>query len=165
MGYTILTDIWQEVDSELQRQRVKHGTKCMEQRSTHDAIAPLTEELGEVAQAECDHFDGRTQDGTLVRKELIQLAASAIAMVRHIDAEAQPKDLSLTVEVTIRRGGKTAVIQTFGTALLPLTWTAPLDFPLIDAQGTPRQRLYGFEYKPIIDKESIDEITQRMMRR
>lgn len=87
MGYTILTGVWEEIDDELRRQREKHGDKCMEARSTHDAIAPLAEEMGEVAQAECDHFDGRTTDNSRVRKELIQLAACAVAMVRHIDEE------------------------------------------------------------------------------
>lgn len=87
MGYIILTGVWEEISDELHRQRIKHGNKCMEARSTHDAIAPLAEELGEVAQAECDHFDGRTSDNSKVRKELIQLAASAIAMIRHIDNE------------------------------------------------------------------------------
>lgn len=85
MGYTILTGIWEEVDDEIRRQRQKHGAKCFERRSTHDAIAPLAEELGEVAQAETDYFDGRSKDRFLIRKELIQLAASAIAMIRHID--------------------------------------------------------------------------------
>lgn len=85
MGYTILTGIWEEVDDELHRQERKHGDKCMVRRSTHDAIAPLVEEVGEVAQAECDHYDGRTADNTRVRKELVQLAACAIAMIRHID--------------------------------------------------------------------------------
>jgi len=85
MGYTILTGVWEEIDDELRRQRTKHGAKCMEERSTHDAIAPLAEEMGEVAQAECDFFDGRTTDPSRIRHELIHLAACAVAMIRHLD--------------------------------------------------------------------------------
>lgn len=88
MGYTILTGIWEEVDAEIHRASRKHGDKSMRARLTHDAIAPLVEEVGEVAKAECDRFDGRStwEGGTAqIRTELLHVAASAVAMIQHID--------------------------------------------------------------------------------
>jgi NTP pyrophosphatase (non-canonical NTP hydrolase) len=86
VGYQILTKVYKEVDDECQRQIKKHGDKSMYHRSTHDAIAPLTEELGEVAKAECDWWDGRSDNVNDIRKELIQLAACAINMIKHMDS-------------------------------------------------------------------------------
>lgn len=85
MGYRILTGVWEEIDDELHRQRQKHGDKCMELLPTADAVLPLFEEAGEVAKAatEWRFFKGPLAD---VREELVQLAACAVAMVKHIDS-------------------------------------------------------------------------------
>lgn len=84
MGYTILTGVWEEVDDEIRRGADKHGERSMRQRPTWDAIPPLGEEFGEVCQAVTQHRDeGRPIADA--RKELVQLAACAIAMIQRID--------------------------------------------------------------------------------
>lgn len=83
--HKLSNNIYLEVESECQRQVEKHGDKSMYHRSTHDAIAPLVEEVGEVAKAECDWWDGRTEDYSQIRKELIHLASSALNMIGHMD--------------------------------------------------------------------------------
>ena len=88
MSYTILTGIWEEVDDEIRAAQKKHGPRSMRQRDTFDAVVPLTEEVGEVAQAACQWRD-EGKPITRVRHELVQLAASAVAMIQHIDAQAQ----------------------------------------------------------------------------
>ncbi len=75
----------EEIEYECQRQVELHGNKSMYHRSTHDAIAPLMEEVGEVAKAECDWWDGRSKDHNTIRAELIHVAASAINMIEHMN--------------------------------------------------------------------------------
>ena len=84
MSYTILTGVWEEVSDEIHRGLMKHGPRSMRLRETWDAIPPLGEEFGEVCQAVTQHRDeGRPIADA--RKELVQLAACAVAMIQHID--------------------------------------------------------------------------------
>jgi NTP pyrophosphatase (non-canonical NTP hydrolase) len=73
------TDIYTDIKNERIRQDEIHGFESKE--NPYKMLAALTEELGEVAQSMLD--DGVDDDHT--REELIQVAATAVKMVEHID--------------------------------------------------------------------------------
>lgn len=81
----VLMRIWDEIEAELSYQRGKYGDKCVESRSTRDALVPLVAEVGEVADAVCEYYDGRASHTMQIRRELVSVAACAVAMIRHID--------------------------------------------------------------------------------
>jgi len=78
-------DVLREVAQERTRQDSKWGPQC---HHPCEWLAILGEEFGEVCKASCEaHFAGyaKTGDWTEYRKELIQLAAVAVAMVECLD--------------------------------------------------------------------------------
>ena len=89
----ILRDVWQE--------RERQEELCRQGKFTHTAASPdlpngyrltaLVEEVGEAAEAvlERDGYIGKPK-GTDLRKELVQVAAVAVAWIEALDRTADP---------------------------------------------------------------------------
>lgn len=74
--------VYDEIRAERERAHAKHGATSMEQApvDSHDRLAILTEEIGEVAKEFNDaRHRGGPIDRVALRKELIQVAAMAAA--------------------------------------------------------------------------------------
>lgn len=78
-----MTDTWDiadEIHDERERQDRKWGVDSITQRSAESGYRVLGEEVGEVAKAINE------RDREQCRKELVQVAAVAVAMIQALDA-------------------------------------------------------------------------------
>lgn len=94
--YSGPADIYEQVRVERERAHAKHGDTSMESSSAHDPVGRryrvLAEEVGEVAKEFNDaEHDGRPVDLVKLRKELIQVAAMAVAWADACPAGARRK--------------------------------------------------------------------------
>jgi len=78
----LATQVYAEVWGERQKQNVKWGTDSILNSTSEAGFRVLGEEVGEVARA----INERKRDET--RKELVQVAAVAVAMIEALDAGA-----------------------------------------------------------------------------
>lgn len=80
-----------EIERERKRQEQLHGNRTAAHPESMDdghRLAILTEEVGEVAKEICEAPKrGEASDG-LMREELVQVAAVAVAWIEAIDARA-----------------------------------------------------------------------------
>jgi len=140
MGYTILTGIWEEVDQEIARAQTLHAERSFLTRDTYSAIAPLTEELGEVAQAATKWHDEGAPIAD-VRKELIQLAASAIAMIVRIDTDALAESAGQTPRYQVEQISGDGVVTHF--VIKDVVTGATRGGPYLDEA---RAKAYAYSY-------------------
>lgn len=92
---TDITRIFSEIFDERQRQDKKFGPQ---DHKPMIWIPILVEEVGEVAKAALEtHFQysGADTDYSRYRKELIQVAAVAVAMVQNIDAKQKQDEKNI----------------------------------------------------------------------